>query len=83
MRIQSNVLIQAENILKKCPGPVISREVAARISGGLVTAKTLQNLDSLGVGPANRVRCGRKVGYPAESFAHWLVDRLQPIDKQE
>jgi len=57
--------------------------VAARISGGLVTAKTLANLDSQRLGVPDRVRCGRKVGYPAESFARWLANRLQPIDKQE
>jgi len=59
--------------------------VAARISGGLVTAKTLANLDSDSqkIGVPDRVRCGRKVGYPAESFARWLANRLQPIDKQE
>jgi len=69
-----------EKILERCPGPVISREVAARLSGGLVTAKTLANLDSQGLGPADRVRCGRKVGYPAECFSRWLANRLQPID---
>jgi len=80
----SNSLNPAENILKRCPGPVISREVAAHISGGLVTAKSLANLDSLGVGVPGRLRCGRKIGYPAENFARWLSDRLQPIqDKQE
>ncbi len=72
-----------EKILKRCPAPFISREVAEHVSGGLVKVKTYANLDSQGLGPADRVRCGRKVGYPAESFARWLANRLQPIDKQE
>jgi len=69
--------ITVEEILAKCPGPVISRKAGAKIIGGLISEKTLANLDSLGEGPEERVRLGRKSGYVSLSFAKWAVGRLE------
>lgn len=72
-----NPQITTEEILAKCPSPVISRKEAAKISGGLISEKFLANLDSGGDGPAERVRIGRRVGYVTTSFAEWLVARVE------
>ena len=56
--------------------PVFSREYAARAIGGLVSAKTMSNADSLGQGPAVKVRVGQKVGYTREAFIAWLRNRI-------
>ena len=66
-----------EDILAKCPGPVISRRQAAVLSGGMIGARSLANLDCCGEGPAERVRMGKRVGYTARSFAEWLATRIE------
>jgi hypothetical protein len=57
------------------PSPVVARVEIERFTGGLISAKYMANLDSLGLGPPGRITCGRKVGYPAESLIEWLRDR--------
>lgn len=52
--------------------PVFSREEAARHLGGILTAKTLNNIDCLGNGPEVRVRIGKKIGYERTNFVNWL-----------
>lgn len=52
--------------------PVFTREEAARHMGGLLSAKTLNNIDYRGEGPEVRVRVGKKVGYERETFVQWL-----------
>ncbi len=69
--------ITVNDILNKCPGPIISRQQAATISGGLISERHLANLDCLKQGPAGRVKIGRRVGYVAESFASWLASRIE------
>ena len=68
-----------EEILSRCPGPVISRRQAAIVSGGMIGERSLANIDSdrEKEGPAERVRLGRRVGYTSRSFAEWLADRIE------
>lgn len=74
--------ITVEDILAKCPSPVISRRMAAEhVSGGFYAERSLANLDSLGAGPAERVKIGRRSGYTSRSFAEWLVAKIK-IQKQ-
>jgi hypothetical protein len=54
------------------PSPVVARSEVGRFSGGLLNPKTLANRDSLGEGPKERVRVGRKIGYTAHSLAEWM-----------
>jgi len=68
--------------LKEASPPIISRQKAQELLGGMISAKTLQNLDSLGDGPAVRVRMGGrkgKVGYPRNEFIAWVQERIQVI----
>jgi hypothetical protein len=55
---------------------VIARTEVGRITGGLISPKTLANLDSKGEGPPELIRVGRRVGYPSESFLGWLDQRI-------
>ncbi|MBU1275401.1 MAG: hypothetical protein KJ720_08495 [Proteobacteria bacterium] len=41
-----------------------------------LSPRTMANLDSLGQGPAQRVRLGKIVGYSRESLLSWLAKRL-------
>ena len=58
--------------------PVFTREEAARHMGGLLSAKTLNNIDYRGEGPEVRVRVGKKVGYERETFVQWLRQYRNP-----
>jgi hypothetical protein len=43
--------------------PVFSRQEAVKFTGSIFSSGTLRNLDSLGKGPKNKVKFGKKVGY--------------------
>lgn len=53
---------------------IVARTHVERFTGGMITPKTLANLDSLGQGP-KRIKIGRKTGYPVNEFVSWLRDR--------
>ena len=67
------------SIISRANAPLISRKEAARLSGGLVSEKTLANLDSLNEGPRERIRIGRRVGYPVEVFAAWFAMQIEAV----
>jgi len=63
--------------LEKELPPIFTRQMAAQKTGGLISAKTLANLDSLERGPSVKVRVGTKVGYERASFLQWLRGRMK------
>jgi hypothetical protein len=64
---------------EKWPSPIVSRTEIRQFTGGVITEKYIANLDSLGKGPANRFRLGRKVVYPVSDFVTWLESRATRI----
>lgn len=66
----------------KWPSAWVARTEAKEFSGGLIGEKYLANLDSQGKGPAGRIRCGRKVAYPVDSFIQWLSARSEVITER-
>jgi len=54
--------------------PMIARDQVERLLGGVISAKYLANLDSLGQGP-DRYRIGRKIVYPTAQLLMWLSKR--------
>lgn len=65
------------NAIEKALPPVFSRRTASQAIGGLMSSKTLSNLDALRQGPPARVRMGNRVGYERESFMKWLRERVR------
>jgi hypothetical protein len=61
------------DLIPKLP-PIISRDHVEEILGGVISSKTLANLDSLGEGP-KRMRMGRKVVYRTVDLLEWLASR--------
>jgi hypothetical protein len=59
--------------------PVISRDHVERLLGGIISSKSLANLDSLGEGP-KRMRVGRKVAYRTEDLLEWLSFRTTNLN---
>lgn len=63
-------------LARNWPSSIVSRTEISKFSGGLLTSRTMANLDSLGEGPP-RGRCGRKVFYPVDSLVVWLEARAR------
>ncbi len=55
--------------------PIIARTEVPKLTGNLISSGHLANLDCLGQGPKNVVKCGKKVGYTRDSFIEWLRGR--------
>lgn len=56
---------------------IITRKKLHELTGGLVSEKTLANLDSLGDGIQPRMRIGGKVAYPKQAAIDFLKNRCQ------
>jgi hypothetical protein len=59
--------------------PIISRDRVEALLGGIISSKTLANLDSLGEGP-RRMRVGRKVAYRTGDLLDWLSNRSKNLN---
>ena len=67
--------INFDNLIRTLP-PMISRDQVEKYLGGVISSKTLANLDSEGKGP-RRMRIGRKVAYFTEDLLEWLSLRAK------
>ena len=65
--------------LKTALPPLISRNHIEKFLGGVISAKTLANLDSEGKGP-KRMRIGRKIAYLTEDLLAWLEARSTSLN---
>ena len=63
--------------VEKALPPVVSRAEASRVTGGLISAKTLSNEDALRKGPQGKIRLGSKVGYTREAFMAYLRQKVR------
>ena len=66
-----------ENLSNALP-PIISRDHVEKYLGGVISKKTLANLDSEGRGP-KRMRIGRKIAYLTEDLLEWLSLRAKSL----
>ena len=67
------------------PSPWIARDQVGQMTGGLLCAKTMRNLDSQGVGPQRCTKIGRKVVYAvggAGGLIDWLRTRSVTVTKR-
>jgi len=70
--------IDFRNLTEKLP-PIIARNHVETLLGGVISSKTLANLDSLGEGP-KRMKIGRKVAYLTEDLLEWLANRTTSLN---
>lgn len=71
--------VSLKSLANSWPSPFVAREEIERFSGGILTAKYIANLDSLGKGPSGRFRCGRKVAYPVSSLIEFMEARCTSL----
>ena len=56
---------------------IVTRKTLSELSGGIVSPKTLANLDTQNRGPTGRVLWGKKVVYPRDEAILWLYNYTQ------
>lgn len=61
--------------------PAFGRTAVDQLFPGIISSKTLANLDSLGLGPKNRFKQGRKVFYLRKEFIDFLAERTERLEK--
>jgi len=64
-----------QEMAEKWPSAVVARTEMERFTGGMMSGKYCANLDSLNTGCPNRIKIGRKIGYPVDSLVGWLRER--------
>lgn len=69
------------HLAEKWPSSIVSREKISDFTGGALSPGRLANLDSMGQGPEERIRIGRKIAYPVSSLIPWLEKRAQKLEK--
>lgn len=65
--------------LERTLPPILSRTEVPKLTGGLISAGRLANMDCLGQGP-RRITLGRKVGYTRADFIAWMRARGGQIE---
>lgn len=73
-------VFEFQKLAQAWASPIVARTEVQKFSGGLLSPRTLANLDSLGEGPP-RGRCGRKVFYPVDTLVAWLERRAKAAKK--
>ncbi|HOE79189.1 MAG TPA: hypothetical protein PLX58_04425 [Smithellaceae bacterium] len=72
-----------QEMADKWPSSIVARTEIKDFTGGAISEKYLANLDSLGKGPANRFRLGRKVVYRTSDVVDWLQSRSESIPQTD
>ena len=61
--------------------PYVARRQVSEFSGGMLHHRTMANLDSLGKGPAGRIRMGRTIAYPTSALVEWMEERTEQVEE--
>lgn len=67
-----------DRMAENWPSELVSRKRVDAFTGGLICGKTVANYESKGEGPP-KVKIGRMVGYPKDSFVTWLKAHTEAV----
>jgi len=73
------MVVSIEKLAVNWPSSIVARSEVSKFSGGLINPRRLANMDSLGLGSANRYRVGRKIAYPVDSLVAWMESRTTRV----
>lgn len=79
IKSQNNDRPDFSSLADNWPSKLVAREEVKRFTGGVIHPKSLENLDSRGEGPRNRIRTGKKISYYVEEFITWLENRSEIV----
>jgi len=79
MTTSSSNKFDFQELAQRWSSPLVARnqEQLDRFSGGILNARSLANADSLGIGPKERIKIGRKVAYPVDALIEWLEQKQE------
>ena len=69
-----------ESLARTAP-EIITRQKLHELTGGLISEKTLANMDSTGDGILPRLRIGGKIAYPKDAAISWLEQRCEIVQE--
>ena len=75
--------ISFEDMAKAWGCPYVAREELKKFTGGLLSPRYAANLDAAKKGIEGRIRCGRKILYPALSVVKFLEQRSRFVGGQD
>lgn len=58
----------------KWPSGIVARKDIDKFTGGLISPKTMLNIDGKGEGPKERISNGNRVAYEMSVLCDWLVE---------
>jgi hypothetical protein len=71
-------------IFANWPSPFVTRNQLPKLTGGILNAKTLRNLDCLGQGIKGKFTIGyRIVAYPVKNVIEFLEERTRKTKSKE
>lgn len=68
-----------KKLKEKWGSTIVARSEISKFTGGLIKPGYIANLDSLGQGPSNRFRIGRKIAYTVDDLIIWLESRVETV----
>lgn len=69
-----------DNLSRTAP-EIITRKKLHELTGGLVSEKSLANMDCIGDGILPRLKIGGKVAYPKKEAIAWLEQRCKIVQE--
>ena len=69
------------SLADRWPSSLVSRQQVHNFSGGIITGKRMANLDSLGLGIADRLKIGRKTVYTVQSLIQFFEARSSRVER--
>lgn len=67
--------VNLSHLAARWPSSLVAREKIGEFTGGIISPKTIANLDATGEGPEGRITVGRKVAYHCDSLVKWIESR--------
>ena len=67
-----------ESLADRWPSEIVARKEISKFTGGILSARTLANMDSRGDGIPERFLLANQVAYPVQSVIAWLKERSSP-----
>jgi hypothetical protein len=68
-----------QKMKEKWPSALVARTEIGKFTGGLISPRTMANMDSLGKGPKQKVFRGNKVAYDVDVLVEWFKDNCRIV----
>ena len=67
-----------DSLADRWPSEIVARKEIGKFTGGVLSSRTLANMDSKGTGIPERFLLANQVAYPVSAVIAWLKERSSP-----